>query len=771
MRLIVISNRLPFTVRDDGEQIRFEESSGGLVTGLSGYLDRQKATPGFECLWVGWPGAHVPAGREAEVTAQALEQHQALPVFIPPEEMDRFYHGFCNRTLWPLFHYFPMLAAFEEESWQTYRRVNEAFAEAVLRILKPGDVVWVHDYQLLLLPRLLRRHGAFDVRVGFFLHIPFPSFEIFRLLPSAWRKELLEGMLGADLVGFHTHDYTQYFLRCVYRTLGFEHNLGNIATGDRLVKADTFPLGIDFDKFHAAAASPEAAQERQELERLLDGKRAIFSVDRLDYTKGILHRLRGFEEFLIRHPEWAGQVVFILAVVPSREEEENYRRMKKELDGLVGQINGRFGKVGWTPILYQYRSVPFHTLCALYSLAQVGLITPLRDGMNLVAKEFVACKRDASGVLILGEMAGAARELGEAILVNPLHKGELADALQEALCMDRDEQVRRNRAMQDRLRLYTARRWAEDFLRSLEDFRLLQRKLATRYLGPSVQPELLRRYRESPRRLILLDYDGTLVPFAPHPQQARPDARLLQLLTDLAAVEENQVFLVSGRDKAVLEDWFGDTGMGLIAEHGAWIRHHGGRRRKEDRSRPSAGAASSGSSGWELIKPLSHAWKAQLLPRLHLYSDRVPGSFVEEKEFSIAWHYRKADPELGAHRAKELIDDLVQFTANIDVQILEGKKVVEIRNAGVNKGLAALHCQNLYDPDFFLAIGDDQTDEDLFRAMPDDSFTIRVGFSISYADYCLQSYQEVRNLIFSLLATPSPAQGLQPLEPSPSARS
>jgi trehalose 6-phosphate synthase/phosphatase len=736
MRLLVISNRLPFTVREDGEDIRFDESNGGLVTGLSGYLDHQKQTPGFECLWIGWPGTSVPAEKQARVTAMAMEKHRAVPVFIPAAEMDVFYHGFCNHTLWPLFHYFPSMVAYDESTWQTYKRVNEAFAEAVLSVVRPGDVIWVHDYQLMLLPKLLRR-GAPDNRIGFFLHIPFPSYEIFRLLPSGWAREILQGMLGSDLVGFHTHDYTQYFLRCVYRALGFEHNLGNIATGDKLVKADTFPLGIDFEKFHEAAAGPAVTREAKALESQLNGCKIVFSVDRLDYTKGILHRLKGFEEFLTKNPAWIGKVAFILSVVPSRVEEEHYQQMKKEIDEAVGKINGRFGNLGWTPILYQYRSLPFENLVSMYALSHVAMITPLRDGMNLVAKEFLACRRDGTGVLILSEMAGAARELGEAIQVNPNHSGEVAAALLEALTMEVEEQVRRNRAMQERLRLYTAQRWAEDFLRALGDFQSLQRKLATLYLGAGLRNTLISRYHTASRRLILLDYDGTLVPFAPHPQQARPDAKLLALLTRLAAAPGHRVYLVSGRDRRVLQEWFGGTGMGLIAEHGVWILERG--------------------PEWTLMKPLNAAWKSQIMPILRLYVDRLPGSFLEEKEFSIAWHYRKADPELGAHRAKELIDDLVHFTANIDVQVLEGKKVVEIRNAGVNKGNAALFCQNRFQPDFFLAIGDDQTDEDLFKAMPEDAFTVRVGLSISYADYCLYNYMEVRTLLEDLMGKEQPA--------------
>jgi trehalose 6-phosphate synthase/phosphatase len=731
-RLIIVSNRLAFSLVQEGDEFVLSPSSGGLATALSSYLERRRAEdPEFECVWVGWPGASVDDARKASLRERAFAEQRAHLVFLEEQDLDAFYHGFCNSTLWPLFHYFPSYARYDEAQFAAYRRVNEAFARAVLEIARPGDLVWVHDYQLLLVPHMLRREAP-DLSIGFFLHIPFPNFEVFRHLPTKWRRELVTGMLGADLIGFHTHDYTQYFLHSVFRTLGYEHHLGHIRMDADVRRAETFPIGIDYDKFFEAAASPEVQTVRAQFEAALHGRSAIFSVDRLDYSKGLVQRLRGYETFLENHPERRGQVVFILTVVPSRVAVEQYQKMKQELDELVGEINGAYGTVEWTPIHYQYRTLEFNELVALYNLAPVALITPLRDGMNLVAKEYVASKPDGTGVLILSEMAGAARELGEALQVNPNHKSEIAEAIAQALVLDPAEQVRLMRPMQERLRRYDARRWASDFLDTLTRVKARQGQLATRHLVGEARRQVVRRFRQASRRLILLDYDGTLVPFAPQPHLAAPDATLLDTMRALASRRENALCLISGRDRRTLDSWFREVPMRMVAEHGAWLRTANGE--------------------WELPKPLAHDWKDGLRPLLAAYVDRVPGSLLEEKDYSLAWHYRRAEPELGASRAKELIDDMVNYTANFDVQVLEGKKVVEVRNSGVNKGSAARLCVAAEEPDFILAAGDDQTDEELFQALPKSAVTVRVGAPHSHAAYHVVDSREMRDLLRELIS-------------------
>jgi trehalose 6-phosphate synthase/phosphatase len=730
-RLIVVSNRLPFSFRMTPNGPELGASSGGLVSALSSYIERRsQQEPDFECIWAGWPGAEVAPENQEQVRAVALKEHAAFPIFLSNEEMERFYLGFCNSTLWPLFHYFQSYATYREEDFETYQRVNQRFCEEIAQIVRPGDVLWVHDYQLLLLPKLLRAKLP-HVPIGFFLHIPFPSFELFRQLPTQWRRELLDGVLGADLVGFHTHDYVQHFLRSVFRTLGHEHYLGQLTTGGEVRRVESFPIGIDFEKFWQAASSDEVTEARSRFADGLRDRRAIFSVDRSDYSKGLLHRLRGYETLLEQYPQWRGKVTFILVVVPSREQVHQYQRMKHELDELVGQINGAYGSVDWVPIIYQYRALSFTELVGLYSLAPVALITPLRDGMNLVAKEYLASKPDGTGVLVLSEMTGAARELGEALQINPNHRAEIAQAIHEALSMPADEQVRRNRPMQERLKAYDAQHWVGTFLSALERVKVQQGKLATLHLAGAAADAVLARHRKGQKRVILLDYDGTLVPFAPQPHLAAPDAELLQLVRGLVATSGQQVYLISGRDRVTLDAWFSGIGVNVIAEHGAWLCDRSGQ--------------------WGLLKPLASEWKVHLKPLLQLYVDRVPGSLLEEKEFSLAWHYRRSDPELGSLRAKELIDDVVSYTANFDVQVLEGKKVVEIRNAGVNKGAAALHCLAQVESDFILAAGDDLTDEDLFRALPASAVTVRVGATHSHATYRVDDHRELRALLGRLL--------------------
>ncbi len=468
MRLVIVSNRLPFTARAENGQLQFQTSAGGLVSGLSTYLDSLRdATPLQQAhLWVGWPGVTIPPALQRELGRRARREFSAYPVYLDEATMDRFYHGFCNRTLWPLFHYFPALASFEEDDWRTYQHVNQVFCDHLRKILQPDDVVWIHDYHLMLLPRLLKQQFP-TLPIGFFLHIPFPSFEILRQMPGAWREALLTGLLGADLVGFHLPDYATHFLSAAREFLGWKERRGIVQTPTHAAHIGAFPMGIDYEKFSRAAASAETAQAGGELRRALQNARIILSVDRLDYAKGILNRLRGLEVFLEKNPAWHGRVVLCLVVVPSRIGVPKYRETKREIDERVGEINGKFGSMTWTPILYQYNFLPFHQLVALYRLADLALVTPLRDGMNLVAKEYVATRTDQTGVLILSELAGAAKELRDALIINPNDTETLAQTLRAALEMPPREQRRRMRAMQKRLAQYTVVHWAQDFLRVL----------------------------------------------------------------------------------------------------------------------------------------------------------------------------------------------------------------------------------------------------------------------------------------------------------------
>jgi trehalose 6-phosphate synthase/phosphatase len=731
MRLLVVSNRLPIVITQEQGELKFQESAGGLVSGLSAYLDSLKGSSfaKSDYVWVGWPGVTVENKLQEQVKSKVLSQFRAYPVFLTERAMEKFYYGFCNKTIWPLFHYFPSYTVYQNDFYLHYKCVNQIFCEAVIDVMQPDDVVWIHDYHLMLLPKLLRDKKP-HVPIGFFLHIPFPSFELFRLLPMTWRCEILQGLLGADLIGFHTYDYTQYFLRCVLRILGYEHNMGNILLPDRLVKVDTFPMGIDFQKFQTEAAT--SGSQKDESWKALENFKIVLSIDRLDYTKGILERLQGYELFLEKNPQWQKKVVLVLVVVPSRVAVEHYQQIKKQIDELVGKINGRFGTIGWTPILYQYRFMPFDGLVSLYAASDVALITPLRDGMNLIAKEYIASRTKRTGVLILSEMAGAAKELAEAVVINPNNIEEIAGALKTSLEMPEKEQIRRNWIMQDRLKSYDVVRWANDFLSQLLSIKAEQKRLRSKLLAAPAKERLLKDFSQAPQRLIFLDYDGTLVPFADDPQMVQPSDELLTILRNLSQQPANQVVLISGRDRSTMQRWFGSINAGLVAEHGVWTQE-----KNQD---------------WQLIKPLNNNWKPTIIPLLATYADRLPRAFVEEKEFSVVWHYRRSDPELASTRVKELVDDLVNFTANIDIQILQGSKVVEVRCGGVNKGNAAARFLAEHNFGFILAVGDDWTDEDLFKILPDTAYSIRVGIRQSYARFNLRSYVDVVELLKELAA-------------------
>ena len=722
-RLLIVSNRLPVTIEKRKDGLYFRPSPGGLATGLGSFYKV------YDSIWVGWPGItsdKTDIKERKGIEAKLMSQFNCHPVFLSQNDIERYYYGFSNKTLWPLFHYFTQYVIHDKNFWETYKRVNELFSEVVSKIAKEDDTIWIHDYHLMLVPQYIRERLP-DATVGFFHHIPFPSFEIFRLLP--WREEILEGLLGADVIGFHTDDYARHFLSSIHRLLGYEYTLGQINADDRIIRVDTFPMGIAYERFSKAIQAPQVQKEITKLRRKLPECKVILSIDRLDYTKGIPQRLEVFNTFLERNPVYKEKVIFILVAGPSRTQVEHYRLLKKQIDELVGRINGKYGTIDWTPIWYLYRSLPFPTLVALYSIADVCLVTPLRDGMNLVAKEYISTKGGEKGVLILSEMAGAAKELGETIIVNPNSREEVVAALIKALTMPEEEQIERNRVMQKRIQRYNVMRWAEEFMDRLVHTKELQKEMHARMLSPEMKMRLLGDYRSAQRRLFLLDYDGTLVPFFGKPQEARPGDDLLQLLEKLGANPKNETVLLSGRDKETLERWFGTLSLGLVSEHGVWV--------KEDE--------------WEMIEPLTDDWKEDIRPILELYMDRTPGSFIEEKGFSLVWHYRKADPGLSTIRERELIDELLNLTANLNLQILEGSKVVEVKNSGINKGRAALRWIAKEKWNFILAIGDDRTDEDMFDVLPETAYSIKVGLSSSLARFNLKSQADVLLLLEELV--------------------
>jgi trehalose 6-phosphate synthase/phosphatase len=718
-KLLIVSNRLPFTVARRDHSVSLERSAGGLATGLGAVHDAGGS------LWVGWCGAPRERlrGKEPEIRAM-LEKHGCKPVFLSQSEIDAYYHGFSNRTVWPLFHYFPLYTTYDKDFWRGYQRVNQLFADEVAAAAEDGDLIWIHDYHLMLVPQMLRKKLP-DATIGFFLHIPFPSSELFRMLP--WRQEILEGVLGADLVGFHTYDYVRHFLTSVEQLIGWEHQLGYVDVGDRVVRVDAFPMGIDYKRYALAAEDETVKAEIKRIRRKVRTNRVVLSVDRMDFTKGIDQRLEVFDQFLDKYPQYRERVTMILVAVPSRTGVELYRSLKQRVDELVGRINGKYGSLGWMPIWYLYRSLPFRRLAALYAVADAALVTPQRDGMNLIAKEFVASKVDGKGVLILSELAGAAREMGEAIMVNPNNVDETVDAIRDALEMPPEEQIERNKAMQQRLVRYGVVRWVCDFIDRMGGVKVTQRERAVTRLGAGAWARIAEDYRRASTRLILLDYDGTLVPFHRDPLKARPDEDLIGTLVALAEAPGTQVVIISGRDRDRLEGWFGRLEVGLVAEHGVWLKEPGGE--------------------WRVVENLKTDWKEQVRPLLELYVDRTPGAFIEEKSYSLTWHYRRADPGLAAMRAREIRDALVNLTRNLSIGVMEGSKVLEVKELGVSKGRAVSKWMARAGWDFILAVGDDWTDEDMFAALPEWAYSIKVGMGQSRAKFNVGGPVEFRELL------------------------
>lgn len=705
-------------------------SDGGLVSALKSYFENEQNKNSFSSVvWIG--SADFPEARWQKYLENpgASGSFDVAPIFIEAKAYNRYYNGFCNATIWPLFHYFPSIVEFDEETFKSFEEVNHLFADQILSILQPDDILWIHDYQLMQLPALVREKMP-EATIGFFLHIPFPSFEIFRLLHKPWKEKIIGGMLGADLIGFHTHEYVQHFLKTVQMVHGVDSQFRIILKRDKPVKAEMFPLGIDFDKFHNARSNPKVSERLEQIKNNFRDKKVIFSVDRLDYTKGVTHRLSGFEIFLDKHPEWRGKVIFVLVIVPSRQIISKYNERKKMIEERVGRINGKYSSLEWQPIIYRYTNLAFEDLCAMYQCADAGLITPIRDGMNLVAKEYVASQHD-KGVLILSELAGAANEMGEAILVNPMDKEEVAQSIHIALTMPAAEQKQKIEILQKRLRDYSVSHWVTDFLKQLDEIKEYQLSQRTKHITGSILSEIAGSYSKASKRHLFLDYDGTLVPFSKHPRLAIPNQELITLLYQIASDEKTTVTIISGRDSETLEEWFNDLPVNLVAEHGASIRLTNGQ--------------------WTHHREVDQSWKPIMRPTMELYAQRSPGSFLEEKTHTLAWHYRNVLPDLGFIRSRELLDNLHHLVRNTPLQIIDGNKVIEVRISGVDKGSVAKQFLEGDKYDFIMAVGDDKTDEDMFKALADKAVTVKIGTGHTAAQYNLANQQEVIHLLNELI--------------------
>lgn len=726
-RTIIVSNRLPVKIQRKENEIIFKPSEGGLATGLGSIYKKNNN------LWVGWPGTYLNSDKEKSSVRKALAKSSMLPVFLSKQEIKDYYEGFSNETLWPAFHYFPQYAVYEQKFWEAYVRVNQKFCTEVSKVLEDGDEVWVHDYQLLLLPSMLREKFP-NITIGFFLHIPFPSYEIFRLLP--WREKLLEGMLGADLLGFHTFDYARHFLSSLDRALGVSNVGGQVLYKGRTILADAFPMSIDYDLYERTARSPKAIAVEEKLRKNIGDKKIIISIDRLDYSKGIPERLNAFDQFLQEYPQFREKVSLIQVLVPSRDKVEMYRQLKEEINRKVGEINSSYGSITWTPVYYFYRSFPLEQLSAFYRMADIALVTPLRDGMNLVCKEYIASRHDKKGVLILSELAGAAMELSDAILINPNDSNQLVKAIHTALTMPVEKQQLSIETMQSTVRKFNIHHWVDLFMERLAYTKSNQKQLITQSLDIKKLEKIKEPYINAAERIFLLDYDGTLVSFKDEPKEAKPDRTLVHLLKQLSSDPLNRVVVVSGRDRHTLEGWMGHLDIDFVAEHGIWVKLRGEK--------------------WKSTETIDDKWKPQILPILEQFANRTPGAFIEEKAFSIAWHYRKVERGLGAHRSRELINHLRYITSSLNVMVLEGDKVIEVKNSVINKGRAVTRWTRNVKDTFIMAIGDDLTDEDMFQAMPPEAITIKVRGHVSSAKYTLASHNDVRSLLKKLIKWSAP---------------
>ncbi|XP_024377190.1 alpha,alpha-trehalose-phosphate synthase [UDP-forming] 1 isoform X2 [Physcomitrium patens] len=638
-RLLVVANRLPVSAtRLDGDKWDLQLSAGGLVSALLGVKQI------FETRWIGWAGVSVHDERGRASLTEALALKGCVPVFLDDDTVDQYYNGYCNNVLWPLFHYIGLpqadrLAATRslDSQYAAYQHANKLFAQVVFSQYQEGDVVWCHDYHLMCLPQELKTLNP-RMKVGWFLHTPFPSSEIYRTLPL--RSELLKAVLTADLIGFHTYDYARHFVSACTRILGLEGTPEGVEDQGKLTRVAAFPIGIDPERFIQALETEQVKLHVKELLRFFAGRKVMLGVDRLDMIKGIPQKLLAFEMFLEKNPEWREKVMLVQIAVPTRTDVHEYQRLTSQVHEIVGRINGRYGTVTFVPIHHLDRSLAFHELCALYASTDVALVTSLRDGMNLVSYEYVACQnfKNTEGVLVLSEFAGAAQSLGAgAILVNPWNIREMYIAIEEALKMSDEERKERHRHNFTHVTTHTAQAWAHNFVSELYDT-IVEAELRTLNEPPNLPVDSAKEsFLNSKNRLLVFGFNSTITATVEAPRRDQIKESKLGLhpgikecLGTLCSDPNTDVVILSGSKRDTLEE--------LVFDY---------------------------------------------------FCARTPRSFVEKRETSLVWNYKYADLEFGRVQARNMLQHLwTGPISNAAVDVVQGQKSVEVRPIGVSKGAA-----------------------------------------------------------------------------------
>ncbi|EGG25381.1 glycosyltransferase [Cavenderia fasciculata] len=725
-RIIVVSNRLPVSLKKEDDGVWTSKmSSGGLVAALSGLKSNN-------FVWVGWIGSEIDEADRPQINKMLMEKHNCIPVYLDEKVANEHYNGFSNAVLWPLFHYLPGDLDYDDNIWNSYVEANKEFSKVVLGLLQPNDLVWVHDYHLMLLPELVRTSSP-DARIGFFLHIPFPSSEIFRVLPC--RKEILMGVLNSNLIGFHTYDYARHFLKACTRIVGLETSPNGVYLNDKFVSVGVFPVGIDPDKFFEMLKTDKVKERILELKQSFSGMKVLIGIDRLDYIKGLPQKLQAMERLFQKYPDWKGKLVLIQVAVPSRQDVEEYQKLKKDVEELVGRINGTYGTLGYSPIHYLFQSVDSTELTALYNIADAALITSIRDGMNLVAQEYIVSQTDKKGVLILSEFTGAAQSLSGAVLINPWNTEDLADSIHNSLCddtMPAHEREDKHQMLSNYITRHTASHWGNGFVRELfKASHQAERIISIPKLNTNGVIEAFKRSKK--------DYCI--------PSLCKPPQDLINSLKTLSSDPvrvSNEVYLLSGRDKKTLGEWFADVDVGLSAEYGCFVKQPG-------------------SKEWDQMCPsLDSSWKETIRPLFKYFALRTPGSFFEEKEMLFTWHYRNADPIFGSIQARELHLHL----DNLPLDVIVGDKTLGVRSYNINPTTSMRRVIMDSIPrglDFVLLVGDTQIHpSELPNLDNGEIFTVSVGRKSNKENFYLSDPSEVRELLQHLVENATNAAEAKP---------